>query len=229
MLRLIQIGNSLPFSYPVDPTATFQPGQVAQLKVMGNDIVCGVSDGTAPLGIIDDVNSSAYTSPVKDEVVIVPVMPISDGYRLVTAIDTKQELRFSNIVRSSFVADIEGLVLNDVNGVITVSAGTPLNHDADGDGTLDSVRTIVDYIYRIPNIPGDNTTIGSGRITVWFQRGIFETDQYDTTQRYVVNATLFVNEDGTMTTKQTTTSHPGVAIVTGPPTGIVETLEFLWL
>lgn len=219
----------MPFSYPVDVTATFQPGQIAQLKVMGNEIVCGVSDGTAPLGIIDDTNASAYTSPVKDEVVIVPVMPISDGYRLVAAIDTKQELRFSNLVRSSFVADVEGLVLNDINGVITVPAGTPLNYDADGDGTLDSVRTIVDYIYRIPNIPGDNTTAGSGMVTVWFQRGIFETDQYDTTQRYVVNATLFVNEDGMLTTKQPTASHPGVAIVTGPPTGIVESLEFLWL
>ena len=126
MLRLVQVGNTLPFSYPVDPTASFQPGQISQLKVMGNEIVCGVSDGTAPLGIIDDTNASAYTSPVKDEVVIVPVMPISDGYRLVAAIDTKQELRFSNIVRSSFVADVEGLVLNDINGIVTVPAGTPL-------------------------------------------------------------------------------------------------------
>lgn len=54
MLRLIQVGASLPFSYPVDPTSTFQSGQIAQLKLIGNEIVCGVSDGTAPLGIIDD-------------------------------------------------------------------------------------------------------------------------------------------------------------------------------
>jgi hypothetical protein len=137
-------------------------------------------------------------------------------------------LRFPNVVRSSFVADIEGIVLNEVNGVITVSAGTALNFDSDNDGVLDSVRIVVSYIYRVANIPGDNTTAGSGRITVWFQRGIFETDQFDTTQRYVVNATLFANADGLMTTQQPSANHPGIAMVTGPPTGIVETLEFLW-
>jgi hypothetical protein len=222
------VGNTLPLSFPVDPTSAFQPGQIAQLKVIGNEIVCGVSDGTAPLGIIDDANTSAFTSPVTDEVVIVPVVAISDGYQLVTAVDTDQTLRFANIVRSSFVADIEGIVLNEVNGVITVSAGTPLNFDSDNDGILDSVRVIVSYIYRVANIPGDNTTAGSGRITVWFQRGIFETDQFDTTQRYVVNATLFASADGMLTTQQPSANHPGVAMVTGPPTGIVETLEFLW-
>lgn len=228
MLRLIQVGNTLPLSFPVDPTSTFQPGQIAQLKVIGNEIVCGVSDGTAPLGIIDDVNTSAFTSPVRDEVVTIPAIAVSDGYQLVAAMDTKGELRFPNVVRSSFVADVEGLVLNDVNGILTVPAGTPLNFDSDGDGILDSVRTIVNYVYRIANVPGDNTTAGSGRITVWFQRGIFETDQYDTTQRYVVNATLFVNEDGLLTTAQPSAGHPGVAMVTGPPTGIIETLEFVW-
>lgn len=229
MLRTIHIGNTMPMDYPVSPTDTFQPGQIAQLKVIGNEIVAGVSDGTAPLGIIDDVNTSAFTSPVTDEVVIVPVVAISDGYQLVTAVDTKEELRFSNVVRSSFVADIEGIVLNEVNGVVTVSAGTPLNFDSDNDGVLDSVRIIVSYIYRIANIPGDNTTAGSGRVTIWVQRGIFETDQFDTTQRYVVNATLFCNADGLLTTAQPSASHPGIAMVTGPPTGIIETLEFLWL
>jgi len=229
VLRLISVGNTLPISYPVSPTDSFQAGQIAQLKVIGNEIVAGVSDGTAPLGIIDDVNTSAFTAPVTDEVVDVAVVAISDGYQLVAAVDTKEELQFSNIVRSSFVADIEGITLNEVNGVITVAAGTPLNLDADGDGTLDSVRVIVSYIYRIANIPGDNTTAGSARMTVWFQRGIFETDQFDTTQRYVVNATLFVNAEGQLTTQQITANHPGVGIVSGPPTGIVQTLEFLWL
>ena len=228
MLRLIQVGNTLPLSFPVDPTSAFQPGQIAQLKVIGNEIVCGVSDGTAPLGIIDDANTSAFTAPVTDEVLIIPVVAISDGYQLITAMDTKQELQFANVVRSSFVADIEGLVLNDINGVVTVSSGTPLNFDSDNNGVLDSVRVIVSYIYRIPNIPGDNTTAGSARVTVWFQRGIFETDQFDTTQRYVVNATLFVNADGLITTAQPTASHPGIGMITGPPTGIVETLEFIW-
>ena len=229
MLRLIQIGNALPVSYPVDPSATFQPGQIAQLKTVGPDeIVVGVSDGTAPFGIIDDVRANAFTSTVKDEVVVVPVVAISDGYRLVAAADTKAELRFPNIVFSSFVSDIEGLVLNEVNGVITVPAGTPLNFDRDNDSILDSVRVIVNYVYRVPNVPGDDTTVGSGRITVWIMRGIYETDQYDTRAKYVPSATLFVNAEGKLTTQQPTANHPGVAMVSGPPTGLVETLEFLW-
>ena len=138
-------------------------------------------------------------------------------------------MRFSNIIRSSFVADLDGLILNDINGLITFPAGTVLNKDLDGDGIPDTIRTVVSYIYRIPNIPGDNTTIGSGRITVWFQRGIFETDQYDNTQKYPVNATLFVSGEGKLTTRQVTPQHPGIGIVTGPPTGINETLEFVWL
>jgi hypothetical protein len=230
VLRLIQVGNTLPYSYPVDPTSTFQPGQIAQLKVIGNEVVCGVSDGTAPIGIIDDINTSAFTAPVTDEVIIIPVTAIHDGYgHYISAVETEKRMRFSNIVRSSFISDIEGLILYEVNGVIGVPAGTTLNYDSDGDGIPDSIRTIVSYTYRISDIPGDNTTIGSGRITIWFQRGIFETDQFDTKQTYVVNATLFCGADGKLTTAQPTPSHPGVALVTGPPTGLNNTLEFFWL
>lgn len=229
MLRLIQVGNTLPVSFPVDPTATFQPGQAAQLKVIGNEIVCGVSDGTAPYGIIDDINTAAFTAPVTDEVLVITAVGIGDGYgNFISAAETMQTLRFANVVRSSFIADVEGLALNDVNGVVIAPAGTELNYDSDGDGINDSIRVVASYIYRIPNIPGDNTTVGSGRITVWFSRGIFETDQFDTKQKYVVNASLFVNAEGLFTTAQPTPNHPGVAMVTGPPTGINETLELLW-
>ena len=229
MLRLIQIGNALPTSFPVDPTASFQPGMIAQLKVMGNEVVCGVSDGTAPLGIIDDICTSAFTAPVVDEVCVIPEVGIWVGDGYISAAETMKNLRFANIVRSSFVADVEGLILVDINGVIIVPQGTTLNYDSDGDGIVDSVRVIVSYIYRIANIPGDNTTINSSRITVWFQRGIYETDQYDVRQAYVVNATLFVNAEGYLTTEQISPTHPGVGIVTGPPSGIVNSLEFMWL
>lgn len=230
MLRLIMVGNGLPFSYPVDPTAVFEPGMIAQLKMIGNETVVGVSDGTAPVGIIDDINTHAFTAPIKDEVVDVPAMGVSDGYgNYITPMAIKQELRFANIIRSSFTADVDGLTLNDVNGVITIAAGTRLNKDLDGDGIPDAVRVIVSYVYRISNIPGDNTTVGSGRMTIWFSRGIYETDQYDTKQQYPLNATLFCGEDGKLTTRQPTPQHPGLAIVTGPPSAITNTLELMWL
>ena len=230
MLRLIQIGNALPINYVVDPTATFQPGQIAQLKVLGNEIVCGVSDGTAPIGIIDDICTNAFTAPSKDEVVVIPVVGVQNGSgEWVSITDAMKSLRNPNIVRSSFVSDIGGLILNDVNGVLEAPAGTPLNYDSDGDGNLDAIRAVVSYTYRIANVPGDNSTLGTGRITVWFARGIYETDQFDTRQKYAVNATLFCNADGLLTTDQPTASHPGIAIITGPPSGLNATLEFMWL
>jgi|19_taG_2_1085344.scaffolds.fasta_scaffold19729_2 hypothetical protein len=231
MLRPIQVGNSLPISYPVDPSSTFQAGQIAQLKLIGQDIVAGVSDGTQPIGLLDDVRATAFTQPVVDEIVVIQAVGVQgDGYgNYITVAEAKQELDEANIVTSSFVADYQNLILNSKNGVLSAPAGTTLNYDLDGDGVPDSIRTVVNYVYRVTDIPGDDTTIGSGRVTIWFDRGLFETDQFDSTVRYPLNATLFVNADGQFTTTQTTANHPGVALVTGPPSSMVSTLEFLWL
>jgi hypothetical protein len=230
VLRPIQVGNSLPFSYPVDPTSTFLQGQIGQLKLIGNDIVVGLSDGTAPLGIIDDIRSTAFSQPVIDEIVIIPGMEVyTDGYNFFNGKDSHQVLKNAGIMQSSFIADYEGLVLNKINGVVTLPAGSMLNWDADGDKKFDSVKTIVNYVYIIPDIPGDDTTIGSNRITIWYARGIYETDQFDTLARYPLNNTLFVNAEGKLTTKQPTADHPGIAFVTGPPSALKGTLEFMWL
>lgn len=230
MLRIIQAGNALPFSYPVDITSTFQPGQIGQLKIIGQDIVVGLSDGTAPLGIIDDIRTSAFTQTVVDEVVIIPGSDIyTDGYNFFNGKASKQELENGGLIASSFISDYEGIILNPVNGILTLPVDAKLNWDLDGDNKADSVKTVVNYVYKVPSLPGDDTTIGSNRVTIWFQRGIFATDQFDTLQRYPVNATLFVNEEGKLTTRQLTSNHPGIAMVTGPPSPSISTLEFLWI
>jgi hypothetical protein len=227
---MIQVGNSLPFSYPVDPTSTFQPGNVGQLKLIGNDIVIGLSDGLAPLGLIDDIRTTAFTQTVIDEIIIIPGVNIfSDGYNFFNGSDSKQELANASIIQSSFISDYDGLVLNKRNGIITLPANSILNWDANGDGRNDSVKAICNYVYQVPNLPGDDTTLGSNRVTIWFQRGIFATDQFDSLARYPLGAVLFVSTDGKLTTRQPTTNHPGVAMVTGPPSAINGTLEFLWM
>lgn len=231
MLRIIQCSSSLPISYPCDATSIFQPGQIAQLKLIGNDIVAGLSDGTAPIGIIDDVRTNAFTQPAIDEVVIIKANGITtDGYgRYFTQNDAKQELNNPSIQTHSFVCDYEGLVLNPKNGILTLPAGSELNWDSDGDHKFDSVKTICNYVFEVPSIPGEDTTIGAGRITVWYARGIYSSDMYDTLQRYPLNATLFVNEYGKLTTKQNSSAHVGIAMVTAPPSSLVNQLEFLWL
>lgn len=228
-LKIVQVGNSIPVSYPVDPISEFEPGMIAQLSLRGNNLVCGVSDGRAPFGIIDDYKTRAFTSPSVDEEVIAPAPAINSNGQLVTPVDIKWELRNPNIIPSSFITSPVDVALIPRNGIVVFPAGTPLNFDLDGDGIPDSIRTIVSYIYQIPNVSGDDSTMGSGKITVWFQRGIFQTDMYETNQRYPLNGILFVSENGRLTTSQPNDDYPGVAMVTGPPTAAFGTLEFLWL
>ena len=230
MLRIVQSGNALPISYPVDPAAHFQPGMVAQLGVHGNNIVCGVSDGTAPLGIIDEIKTNAFSANSIDETVIAYVPPqlrqtVSGSVYLIAEIS--KNLANPNVMQNSFVTNPVQVELNVRNGVITFPEGTMLNFDMDGDGIPDSIRTVVSYTYQVPNIPGDDSTAGSGKITVWFQRMIFQTDMFETNQRYPLNANLFVNECGLLTTRQPSANHPGVAIVTGSPGPIFGSLEAL--
>ena len=230
VFRIIQSGNSLPFSFPVDPSAEFQAGQIAELSVMGNNVVCGVSSGLAPIGIIDDVKTVAFTNNSVNETVIVGPIPgiAGPGGVPVTPFDIKAELNYPHILTSTFSADMD-VELIPVNGVIRFITGTALNFDQDGDGIPDSLRTVVSYTYRVANVPGDDSTAASGRVTVWFQRMIAQTDQFDTTQRYPINANLFVGTDGKLTSRQPSEDHPAVAIVSGSPTSISGFLEFIWL
>lgn len=232
MLKVIHSGNSMPMSLPVDPTAEFQPGMFAQLKLIGNDIVAGVSDGTAPVGIIDDVRTTAFTKSQIDEIVQIEIaqnnITTDENGNKVTISEVNSPLEFPHIIQSSFISSIS-VYLNYVNGIITVPAGTLLNYDFDEDGVYDGLKIVVNYIYRVATKPGDDTTISSGRITVHYQRGIYATDQFDTTQSYPLNCTLYIGLDGMLTSKQPTENHPGVAICTGPPSSTIGSLEFLLL
>lgn len=229
MLRILQSGNSLPFSFVVDRNAAFMPGMVAQLNVMGNQVVCGVSDGTAPLGIIDDIKTNAFTSAAIDEVIIVPATGVISNNQLVTPIDIKTELANPNVIARSFTSNPVDVALIPRNGVIIFPAGTPLNFDMAGTGTPDSIRTVVNYTYQVPNVPGDDSTFASGRVTVWFQRIIAATDQFETNQRYPINANLFVSESGLFTTRQVSPNHAAIAMVTGSPTSYQNNIELLYL
>jgi hypothetical protein len=112
--------------------------------------------------------------------------------------------------------------------VVTFIAGTALNFDAIGNGTPNAIRAVVNYTYQVANIPGDDSTQGSGRMTVWFERMFFQTDQYETNQQYPVRANLYVSEIGFLTTRRPSHIHPAVAMVTAPPTPMNPMIEVLW-
>lgn len=230
MLRLISTGNSLPYSFPVHPSTTFMPGAIGQLTLSGNSPVISTSDGTAPIGIIDDIKTKAFTAVSWDETIIVPATGVAGpNNTLVTPIDIKAELENAYISPDSFVSIPVSVQLIPRNGVIIFPAGTELNFDQLGLGTPNAIKTNVRYIYQIPNIMGDDSTQGSNRVTIWFQRGIFQTDIFDTAASYPLNAPLFSNNKGMLTSTQNPPDLPCIAICTAPPSPIMPMIEFLWL
>lgn len=230
MLRVIHVGNSLPYFVPCDPSATFQPGQILGLTVQGNSVLGTVSNGSAPLGIIDDIKTKAFSAVSWDETIIVPAVGVIGGDgRLVTTADIKAELLNANIFPDSFVSIPVSVQLIPRNGVIVFPIGTELNFDRTGAGTFNAIKTNVRYSYQIPNIIGDDSTLGSNRVTFWYGRGFYQTDMFDATASYPVNAPLFVSEKGMLTTKAVVPNYPSVAIVTNPPSPLSAMMEFIWL
>lgn len=229
MFRIIETGNSLPYSWPCDYSAEFQPGSVAQLTVQGNQVVATVSNGSAPIGIIDDIKTKAFTSNSWDETIIQLATGVVVNGQLVSTIDIKVELNNPNVLPSSFISIPVAVQLIPRNGVVVIPAGTPLNYDLLGTGEPNAIKTNVRYTYQIPNIIGDDSTLGSNRMTVWFQRMIFETDQFETNQVYPINANLFVSELGLFTTRQSHPNYPAVGLVLAPPSAINGSLMALFL
>ena len=184
-----------------------------------------VSNGTAPIGVIDDIKTKAFTNVSWNETVIVPAFGVpGPNNTLVTPVDIKAELRRPNIVTSSFSSNVS-VTLNPINGIITFVAGTELNLDLQGTGTPNAIKAIVNYTYMVANIPGDDSTAGSGRMTVWFERMFFQTDQYETNQQYPLRANLYCSEVGFLTTRRPSQIHPAIAMVTAPPTPMNPMIE----
>jgi len=229
MIRIVQTGNALPISYPCDPSASFQPGTIAELTIIGNEIMGTVSNGTAPIGIIDDVKTKAFSNISWNEDILVPAIGVpGPNNTTVTPIDIKAELRRPNILRNSFSSTVS-VILNPINGVITFPAGTKLNCDLIGNGQLNGIKAIVNYTYEVANIPGDDSTLGSGKMTIWFERMFVKTDIYETNQQYPLKANLYVSEVGLITTRRPSSIHPAVAMVTSPPNSQDAMIEMLWL
>ena len=60
VLRIIETVQDGPVRLPIDMEARFVPGQAAQMNY--EQITCGVSDGTRPLGLIDDLKNKYIDS-----------------------------------------------------------------------------------------------------------------------------------------------------------------------
>jgi hypothetical protein len=223
MLRLIDTLGSLPASFKVDLHSEFQPGMLAQIN---EDGTCGVSNGIAPIGIIDDVRTRTFRSVSWDEVhlVVIDAQRTEDD-QLLTVKDTIATLDHTHIDPDSFASSVY-VVLNAVNGTITIPAGTKLNFDMFGTATPNGVKLTVSYTYQVPNLAPDDSTLGSNRMTVWTQGVVFQTDQFETTTTYEIGAKLYCSEHGIFTTRVPSPEHPCIGIVSGMDKGLLAVKYF---
>ena len=227
-LRLI-MPQGLPYGLAaVDPTIEFQAGMIAGFTQLGADIIATLSDGNTiqPFGLIDDNKDSAFSAPVVDEQIVIPAVGVPDGYgNYRSTIDVMGFLQFPSVIAGTFTSNVT-VYLNPVNGTITVPAGTILNHDSDNDGEPDSFLVTCSYTYEITGTLGEDTTSGSGQMTIWFTRGLYATDQFETNVDYQLNDTLYCSENGKITS---VANGPALGVCTGPPSALQQDIEFLWL
>jgi len=216
----------------VDPNCQFEPGQILGLVSFGGEVLMSRSDGTTimPYGIADDVKTTVYTKPSVNERVFVkpPTQIIGQDYsgNPVLVAPHSTELKASSIVSASFKSDVD-LSLHPINGTVEFPTGTALNYDSQGNGVYDSIVAIVSYSYEIAGVPGDDTTRGSGKVTVWNRRGEYIVDQFDTLATYPLNGPLYCC-DGKFTTNPPCENAPVLGMVTGPPSTLTATLQLLW-
>lgn len=228
MFRIMSPNRPAAYSVPLDPSVEIMPGMVAQMTVIGNTAMATVSDGTAPFGIIDDIRTKSFTAVSWNEVIIQPVSGVLSSGKIISTVDVMCPLAHPNIIQNSFTSTVKG-VLNANNGIITFLAGTELNFDLTGSGTPDSIKAVVNYTYSIPNMPGEDSTMGSGKVTIYYDRFIFQTATFETNCSYVVNASLYCSENGMLTSRRPSTYHPAIGMVTAPPSPIGNSmLECIW-
>ena len=228
-MRLVDVGNGLPISRMCDPSVEFQAGMGASLAVIGNQVMATVSNGTSFIGVIDDMRTRSFTNNSWNEIIIAPATPIrGPNGAFVTPVNIHATLEHPTILRHSFNSDVD-CILNPNNGVITFLAGTPLNYDMNGSGFPNAIRAVVNYTYFVANVPGEDSTAGSGRVTIWYHRFWFQTDQFETNQQYPLNANLYIGEHGMWTTRKPSDFHPVFGMCTAPPSPISPLIEILVL
>jgi len=194
---------------------------------IGGDTFVTISDGTSipPFGIIDDINTTAFRRPVIDDIVFIPSPFIESGYGVyVNPTPVMGKIRETNIIASTFAANLT-VQLDPKHGTIIIPAGTQLNHK-NSNGDLDGFEVKASYHYMVADVPGDSSVAATGLITLHIFRGIFETDQYDTTVDFPLNAPLYCGADGRITTRA---NGPVIATVVSSPSTIHGGLTFLWL
>jgi len=185
----------------VNSAEVFEAGMVGVVSgtAAGDpEVLVADDDSTNLLGIIDDNKTTQfYASSVSEAVV-----------------SGQTTLAHANVINNSF------------NLVSTDSPGILLSSPTNGTITGASGAATVSYSYVIPGKAGDDTTLGSGKCTLWLQEGEYATDIYEITSSlapagYAVGLPLVAadtanGQKGRLTAR--VTGGPTVGYVTKTPT-----------
>ncbi len=179
------------------------------------EIQLGTSGTTGLLGIIDDSKNSSFSATVVNEVVLSGQTTLSHA---------------SLILQSGELCGIGA----GGSGTATISSSTNGTIVVSGVSTEDKTFK-VSYNYIIPGKAGDDTTLASGKCTIWLQEGEYATDIYEIANAsgtkvsdYVVGAPLYV-ADNTYNHQGRLTNRVGsqiIGYVTKSPTSGNPTLNF---
>ena len=177
------------------------------------EVILATSGTTGLVGIIDDNKTTSFSATVVNEVV-------ASG-------QTALSLNNANIVAAS-----DSAVLASPSGTITLSSR--VNGTIVVTGMAPSTTTTVSYSYVIPGKAGDDTTLASGKCTIWLQEGEYSTDVYELSNgvllsTYTVGAPLYVadtlyGQQGRLTSR---VGQLKVARVTKAPTAGNSFMELL--
>lgn len=178
---LYAYGN--PLSLAVSSTITFRPGMVGQLDATSTVIL---TDGTYPIGLLDDNKLATYHKKVVNESVVLTGVVASN---LMHSALTAGAFKVTNVAGTVTYANLADYTVNIVNGTIQRTA---LSTIASGQTVL------VSYEYQLPSAEslssqpsGFDDTAGSGKVAVWNAPGIYLTTEYDITLNYAVNECLY--------------------------------------
>lgn len=122
-------------------------------------------------------------------------------------------------VRST--TDVNVVVANPTTGALTVTFAGAFGLDA---STAYDVKLVMNYSYvntnslgftSVLDMAGNDTTIASGKVTVYFMSGIYETDQFDPYITYTPGDVVYAVDSSTaglMTTANTSDKAIGIVL-----------------
>jgi hypothetical protein len=123
----------------------------------------GVSTANRLVGIIDDQKTSSFSATVVAEVIVSGQTTLAHA-NVIAASDTST-LTCSGTALS---ATPTCTLTSRTNGTVTIGGVDP-----------NDTGSTVSYSYVIPGKAGDDTTLASGKCTIWLQEGEYATDVYE--------------------------------------------------